>query len=76
MNDLLWNTKMLGAMQAHACLTEDETTVLMDWAKGRSIANTATMHYMSTGKVEKLRRRLREKYDGIQPYTDLPPRKK
>lgn len=67
---------MLGAMQAHACLTEDETIVLMDWAKGRSIANTAMMHYMSTGKVEKLRKRLRQKYDGIQPYTDLPPRRK
>ena len=76
MNDLLWNSKMLGAMQAHACLTEDETIVLMDWAKGRSIANTAMMHYMSTGKVEKLRQRLRQKYDGIQPYTDLPPRRK
>ena len=76
MNDLLWNSRLLGAMQAHACLTEEEEIVLMDWAKGRSIANTAMMHHMSTGKVDKIRRRLREKYDGIQPYTDLPPRKR
>lgn len=62
-------------MQAHACLTDEEEIVLMDWAKGRSIANTAMMHNMSTGKVDKIRRRLREKYDGIQPYTDLPPRR-
>lgn len=76
MVDLLWNSRMLGAMQAHACLTEEETIVLMDWAKGRSIANTAMMHHMSTSKVDKIRRRLRDKYDGIQSYTDLPPRKK
>ena len=67
---------MLGAMQAHACLTEEETIVLTDWAKGRSIANTAMMHHMSTSKVDKIRRRLRDKYDGIQPYTDLPPRRR
>ena len=73
MVDLLWNSKMLGAMQAHACLTEEETIVLMDWAKGKSIANTSMMHHMSTSKVDKIRRRLRDKYDGIQPYTDLPP---
>lgn len=66
---------MLGAMQAHACLTEEETIVLTDWAKGRSIANTAMMHHMSESKVSRLRNRLRQKYDGIQGYTDLPPRK-
>ena len=75
MLDLIWNSRMLGAMQAHACLTDEEEIVLMDWAKGRSIANTAMMHNMSTGKVDKIRRRLRDKYDGIQPYTDLPPRR-
>lgn len=76
MVDLLWNSKMLGAMQAHACLTEEETIVLMDWAKGKSIANTSMMHHMSTSKVDKIRRRLRDKYDGIQLYTDLPPRRR
>ena len=76
MVDLLWNSKMLGAMQAHACLTEEESIVLTDWAKGKSIANTSMMHHMSTSKVDKIRRRLRDKYDGIQPYTDLPPRRR
>ena len=75
MNDLLWNTRLLGAMQEHAFLTEEENIVLIDWAKGRSIANTAMMHHMSESKVSRLRNRLRQKYDGIQGYTDLPPRK-
>ena len=66
---------MLGAMQAHACLTEEETIVLEDWAKGRSIASTAIMHNMSERKINNLRKRIRVKYDGIQPYADLPPRK-
>lgn len=75
MNDLLWNTRLLGAMQAHACLTEEEMTVLDDWAKGKSIANTSMMHHMSESTVNRIRRRLRQKYDGIQGYANLPPRK-
>lgn len=76
MIDLMWNSRMLGAMRAHACLTDEEEIVLTDWAKGKSIANTSIMHHMSESKVSKIRRRLRQKYDGIQPYNDLPPRKK
>ena len=76
MYDLLWNSRMLGAMQAHACLTEEETIVLTDWAHGRSIASTAMRNNMSESKVDKIRHRLRQKYDSIQGYADLPPRKK
>ena len=76
MLDILWNSRMLGAMQAHACLTEEESIVLMDWAHGKSIANTSMMHHMSTSKVDKIRKRLRQKYDGIQSYADLPPRRR
>ena len=75
MNDLLWNTRLLGAMRDHACLTEEEITVLDDWAKGKSIANTSMMHHMSERTVSRIRQRLRAKYDSIQCYTDLPPRK-
>ena len=75
MNDLLWNTRLLGAMSEHAFLTEEEQIVLTDWAKGRSIANTAIMHHMSESKVNRIRKRLRQKYDGIQIYADLPARK-
>ena len=74
MDDLCWNSKLLGAMKEHACLTEEETIVLNDWANGRSIANTAMMHHMSESKVKRLRKRLRLKYDGIQGYAGLPAR--
>lgn len=75
MDDLCWNSKLLGAMKEHACLTEEETIVLNDWANGRSIANTAMTRHMSESKVDKIRHRLRFKYDGIAPYLGLPPRK-
>ena len=74
MNDILWNSRVLGAMQAHAFLTEEENIVLQDWVHDRSIANTAIMHNMSESKVSRLRKRLRKKYDSIQGYTDLPVR--
>ena len=76
MNDLLLNSRVLGAMKEHACLTEEEEIVLQDWAKGRCIASTAMMHNISERTVSNLRSRLRKKYDGIQAYLDLPPRNK
>ena len=76
MVDILWTSKVLGAMQAHACLTEEETIVMHDWAKGKSIANTSMMHHMSERKVDMIRSRIRIKYDAIQPFADLPLRKR
>ena len=75
MNDLLFNSRLLGAMSEHACLTEEEKTVLNDWAHGKSIANTSMMHHMSERTVKRIRQRLRAKYDSIHTYTGLPPRK-
>ena len=75
MNDILWNSRVLGAMQAHACLTDEELIVLKDWARGKSIANTSIMHHMSESAIKRTRKRLRMKYDSIQGYAELPPRK-
>lgn len=75
MNDLLFNSRLLGAMSEHACLTEEEEIVLKDWAKGKSVAYTSVMRNMSESTVNRIRRRLRMKYDSIQSYADLPPRK-
>lgn len=74
MNDLVWDKRMLGAFKALACLSEEEEIVLEDWAHDRSIVHTSMMHHMSVRKVNSIRARLRLKYDGIQPYADLPQR--
>ena len=75
MNDLLFNSRLLGAMSEHACLTEEEKIVLKDWADGKSVANTSMMRNMSESTVNRIRRRLRLKYDSIQSYAGLPPRR-
>ena len=41
MNDILWNSRVLGAMQAHACLTQDELNVMKDWSLGKEPEETA-----------------------------------
>ena len=74
MIDLLWNAQLLGAMQALACLTEEESIVLNDWANGRSIASTSIRHNMSERKINRIRKRLRAKYDGIRSGANLPER--
>ena len=69
---------MLGAFTASAILTEEEMIVLIDWAKGESIVYTSMMHPqnpMSVAKVNRLRSRIRQKYDRVQVYTaELPQR--
>lgn len=74
-NDLVWTKRMLGAFIEQACLSEEEIIVLNDWAHGKSIVNTSMNHNMSTRQIDRIRRRIRRKYDNVQPYTEeLPPR--
>ena len=75
MRDILWNSKVLGAMKEHGCLSEEETVVMVDWAYGNSVAHTSMDRHMSVTKVNEIRKRLRQKYDSIQGYAGLEPRK-
>ena len=76
MKDILWNTIMLREFESLACLTEEEVIVLRDWAHGRSVVSTVMRHNMSERKVKEIRRILREKYDSVQIYTPLLPKRK
>ena len=77
-HDLVWDRRMLGAFTANAILTEEEQIVLEDWVKGESIVYTSIMHPnhpMSVAKINRLRGKIRDKYDRVQPYTiELPKR--
>ena len=75
MNDILWNSKVLGAMKEHGCLTEEEIEVMTYWAHGKSVTQTAMDYHMGNTKVNDIRKRLRRKYDCIAPYAGLEPRK-
>jgi hypothetical protein len=73
MKDIQWNKIMLREFEYLACLTEEETEVLHDWANGKSIVHTALRCHMGETKVKDIRRTIREKYDAVQVYTPLLP---
>lgn len=66
---------MLAEFRSLVCLSADEETALLDWAKGESIVFTAMRRNMSVSQVNKLRNKIRKKYDEVQPYTPLLPKR-
>ena len=76
MNDILWNKVALAEFRDLACLSAEEDKVLQDWADGRSVVSTAMACSMSTRQVDKLRNQIRKKYDAVQPYTPLLPKRR
>lgn len=74
MNDLVWDRRMLGVFKALAILSEEEELVLNDWVDHKSIVHTSLFCHMSERTVRNIRNRIREKYDRVQPYADLPKR--
>lgn len=75
MNDIPWNKIVLAEFRSLACLTEDENTILQDWADGKSIVATSMSRNISTRQVDKLRHQIRQKYDAVQFYTPLLPKR-
>ena len=75
MNDIQWNKITLAEFRSLACLSADENIVLQDWADGKSVVNTSMTRSMSTRQVDKLRNQIRKKYDAVQIYTPLLPKR-
>lgn len=75
MNDIPWNKIALAEFRSLACLSVDENIVLQDWADGKSVVNTSMTRSMSTRQVDKLRNQIRKKYDAVQIYTPLLPKR-
>lgn len=75
MNDIPWNKIALAEFRSLACLSGDEDIVLQDWADGKSVVNTSMTRSMSTRQVDKLRNQIRKKYDAVQVYTPLLPKR-
>ena len=75
MRDIMWNSVMLKEFESLACLSEEEKIVLHDWAHGKSIVQTSMNHHMSERKVKEIRHVLRDKYDSVQIYTPLLPKR-
>ena len=75
MKDIQWNKIMLREFESLACLSEEEIAVLHDWAHGKSVAYTTVKLHMGDTKVKDIRKTLREKYDAVQIYTPLLPKR-
>lgn len=75
MNDITWNKIALAEFRSLACLSAEENIVLQDWADGKSVINTSMSRSMSTRQVDKLRNQIRKKYDAVQIYTPLLPKR-
>lgn len=75
MNDILWNRIALKEFRSLACLSEDEDKVLQYWVEGKSVVATAMLCSYSPRQVDKLRNQIRKKYDAVQIYTPLLPRR-
>lgn len=76
MNDIPWNKIALAEFRSLACLSEEENIVLQDWADGKSVVSTSMSRSMSTRQVDKLRNQIRKKYDAVQIYTPLLPKRR
>lgn len=75
MKDIPWNRIMMREFESLACLSEDEKIVLHDWVNGKSITATTMDHHMGSTKVKDIRKGLRKKYDAVQIYTPLLPKR-
>lgn len=73
---VIW-TKLIVEEFIHlAKLTEDEEMIMRTRADGWSITKQATTFNMSVSTVNRIIKRLKKKYDAVQPYSVmLPPRK-
>lgn len=75
MKDIRWNQIMLAEFRSLVCLSADQEIALLDWSNGESIVYTAMRHNMSVAQVNKLRSQIRQKYDEVQPYTPILPKR-
>jgi len=68
---LVWSAIAVNEFLSLANLTEDEKTVFLARIKGRSRVWIATEYHWSLSTVDRTIKRLREKYDAVEPFTPL-----
>lgn len=75
MKDIVWEKIMVRELESLVYLTDEEQIVLHDWANGKSITFTSMRRHMSERKINNLRNSIRAKYDSVQIYTPLLPKR-
>lgn len=71
-----WDKMILEEFISLALLTKEEEQVMRTRISGMPISEQAAQLHMSIEKVNRIIRRLKQKYDRVQPLSEhLPPRK-
>lgn len=74
--NVIWTKVILEEFINLANLTKDEEIIMRTRCDGWSITKQATTFNMSVSTVNRIIKRLKVKYDKVQPYSPiLPPRK-
>lgn len=73
---ICWTKKIMETFIEEACLTKEEQDILCTRVAGLTIYEQAEKFNISVGKVNRIIKRLKWKYDNVQKYCkDLPVRK-
>lgn len=72
-HEVLWNQPIVDEFKRIAILTKEENDILLSRIQGYTISEQAEMFHMSKGKVKKIIRRLKDKYDDAQKHSDVLP---
>lgn len=71
-----WNKVIYDEFVRLGGLTEEEQQIMMTRMQGWTITKQSMEFHMSVSKVNRIIKRLKVKYDNVQPYSDLLPQRK
>jgi len=72
---IIWSSIVVEEFLSLANLTPDEKTVFRDRVKGKSRVWISMERGYSLSTVDRIIKRLKLKYDAVQPYTPILPRR-
>lgn len=73
---VLWNKIIYDEFVRLGCLTPEEQDIMRTRMQGWTITEQSMKLGMSTSTVNRIIKRLKKKYDSVQPHSDLlPPRR-
>lgn len=76
MNDIIWNKIILNEFIDLACLTETEENILRTRIDGWSRVQQSMAFNLSVSTVDCIIRTIRQKYDMVQPFSDILPKRR
>lgn len=71
-----WNKPIYEEFCRLAVLNEEEKQILETRMKNWTITKQSMEFHMSRSKIDKIIARLKVKYDNVQPYSDILPKRK